>query len=122
MPLDNSIPQNTEGTEVMMLAITPRSASNVLVIDVVVNSHGGTNTNIVAGLFRDTTAGALAASWGNMYGTQVGQTCFRHYVTAGGTSAITFKVRAGGSGAGVYFNGLLGGVAASSITITEYEV
>ena len=28
MPTDNTIPQNTEGTEFMTLAITPRSASS----------------------------------------------------------------------------------------------
>jgi hypothetical protein len=53
---------------------------------------------------------------------------FRHKITAGTTSEITFKVRSGPSSAAtVTFNGYggnryLGGVMASSITITEVQV
>ena len=48
----------------------------------------------------------------------------KHYMTAGSTSAITFKVRIGGSSCTVTFNGqsggrIFGGVSASSISVTE---
>ena len=33
IPLDDSIPQNTEGDEYMSLSITPSDASNILIID-----------------------------------------------------------------------------------------
>ena len=36
VPPDNTIPQNTEGTEFMTLAITPTNASNKLLIQVVI--------------------------------------------------------------------------------------
>ena len=40
IPQDNTIPQITEGTEFMTLAITPTSATSQLRIDVVVNGAG----------------------------------------------------------------------------------
>jgi hypothetical protein len=47
-----------------------------------------------------------------------------HYMTAGTTSATTFKVRGGVNAGTLTFNGevgarLFGGVCASSITVTE---
>jgi hypothetical protein len=83
---------------------------------------------MTAALFQDSTASALAATTAYAL-TAVGAVLltFTHYMTAGTTSATTFRVRAGGSNAGTTtFNGssgarLLGGVMASSITITEVK-
>lgn len=127
IPHDDTIPQNTEGDQYMSLAITPTSATNKLKIDVVLFA-GATNASqwMTAALFQDTTANALAA--GMVFdATATAGLCivFTHYMTAGTTSATTFKVRAGRDGAGTTtFNGqsggrMLGGVLASSITISE---
>ncbi len=127
IPLDDTIPQNTEGDQYMSLAITPNNSSNILLIQTVLQlSHTVINTWLIAALFQDSTAGALAVQFetspsvnGNTIVT------LTHYMAAGTTSATTFKVRAGGNGAGtVTFNGrssarLFGGVIASSMTITE---
>lgn len=129
IPIDNTIPQNTEGTEFMTLAVTPMSATNKLKIEVVF--FAGTNNVgwLSVALFQDTTADAVAA--GTIYTSTAGggeMVSFTHYMTAGTTSATTFKVRAGtDGGATVSFNGnggtrVLGGVMASSITITEIKV
>lgn len=129
IPNDDTIPQNTEGDQYMSLAITPKNAGSTLIIDVVwTGSNGGVGTGnlIAAALFQDSTANALAAMQNGADAS--GSPClifFRHKMTAGGTSATTFKVRAGANVAGTTtFNGvaggrLLGGVMASSITITE---
>ena len=130
LPYDDTIPQNTEGDQYMTLAITPSNASNTLKIEVVLNGFCTTDAAAVA-LFQDTTANALAAvgfgisSWN---GTALTVPCtFTHYMSAGTTSATTFKVRAGRQSSGTfYFNGnaggrIFGGVMASSITITEYK-
>ena len=129
MVLDDSIPQITEGDQYMTLAITPKATTNVLHIDVVwvgANSAGAAEAMMVA-LFQDTTADALAAVVSRVVGASAETTIFlRHKMTAGTTSATTFKVRAGiGSAGTTTFNGnagarKLGGVMASSITITEY--
>jgi hypothetical protein len=130
MPADDSIPQKTEGIEVMTLAITPTSATNKLKIEVVCCMGNASADNaLTAALFQDDTANALAAILEDTYndGNFAHTVHFIHYMTAGTTSATTFKVRAGSDLSGtVYFNGagvttarLLGGVMASSITITE---
>ena len=130
LPIDNTIPQNTEGTEFMTLAITPKSSSNLLKIDVVMNlgSVSGVDRPAMA-LFQDTTVGALAA-------TRIGEAnsgweaaaSMTDWMAAGTTSSTTFMVRAGNNaGNTVYFNGsaasggLFGGVNISSITITEIK-
>jgi len=127
MPFDNTIPKNTEGDEVMTLAITPKSATNKLKIEVVVQCGIQAATNqSTAALFQDATANALAAGMGgNTSGSENSSIHFIHYMDAGTTSETTFKVRLGAGAGGVGFNGgnaqLYGGVASSSITITEIK-
>lgn len=127
IPFDDTIPQNTEGDEYLTLAITPRSTTNKLKIEVVLNASTGTAARyIVAALFQDSTAGALAATLIRIVeATGGGALVFRYYMAAGTTSATTFKVRAGLTGSGTTtVNGsaagrIFGGVMISSLTITE---
>lgn len=130
IPDDDTIPQNTEGTEYMSLAITPTSATNKLKIDVVFQWGLSALAEAVMALFQDTTVNALAVSQAcsdNANGLS-SPICLTHYMTAGTTSATTFKVRAGGIAANTLtFNGKagaarFGGSLASSITITEIKV
>ncbi len=133
IPYDNTKPDQsaTEGDEYMTLAITPTSATNKLKIDVVVNgAFANATARVIAALFQDSTALALAAAAMELSATgHTGNVKFTHWMTAGTTSSTTFKVRAGGSvgGSTFTFNGsagaqLFGGVMASSITITEFKV
>lgn len=126
IPFDNTIPQNTEGDQYMTLAVTPTDTANKLRIEVVFVCDYSTPAHVALALFQDSTANALAATVqyiGDATGTLT--ICLSHYMTAGTTSATTFKVRAGGHTAGTLrFNGssaaqLFGGVLASGITITE---
>lgn len=126
IPVDDTIPQSTEGDQYMTLAITPKATTNKLKIDVVfIASSTATGDFITAALFQDSTANALAAAF-ERNDTAGGKTItFTHWMTAGTTSATTFKVRGGSNASGTTtFNGnggnrRFGGVAASSITITE---
>jgi len=129
IPGDDTIPQNTEGDQVMTLAITPTSSTNKLKIEVVVQCAVSGAGTAVAALFQDTTANALAAMPARI-DTAGGMTTisFTHFMTAGTTSSTTFKVRLGATSAlTCTFNGtgggrIFGGVMASSITITEIKV
>lgn len=132
IPNDDTIPQITEGTEFMTLVITPKSATNILDIEVCLFATEAANTSdaMVVALFRDTTADALAAGACSMSGADIAPTNFylRHRMVAGGTGAITFRVRAGLNNANtLVFNGgsgtgrKFGGVIPSSIKITEYK-
>jgi len=129
IPTDDTIPQITEGTEFMTLAVTPTSATNKLKIEVVVMlGNSAASQCFVAALFQDATANALAmqthfmATLGGFVSIH-----FVHFMTAGTASATTFRVRAGANNAGTTsLNGLgtrfFGGALASSITITEIKI
>jgi len=131
LPLDDTIPQITEGDEYMTRTITPKNASNILYISVVTNfSHSVSDTWVTTALFQDSIANALACAnvsiWANNAAPNLHrQTNFNYAMTAGTTSEITFRVRMGGNQAGTtYFNGRtggrqFGGVFMSSITIME---
>jgi len=130
MPVDDTIPQNTEGFEVITCAITPKSASNLLVIvaNVAVSYYEPTGQyHAAVALFQDTTANALAACCANAAGG-LAPTPLVYKMTAGTTSSTTFKIRVGPRGAGtVYVNTayqqttrMFGGVSATTLTIFEY--
>jgi hypothetical protein len=122
MPDDNTIPQISEGTQFMTLAITPKLATSNLIITVnAILSCNTSGYDVSAALFRDAVAAALAASVAFIPTANTYQALtFTHTMTSGGTSPITFRLRAGPSAAAsVSFNGLFGGVAASSIVIRE---
>jgi hypothetical protein len=130
IPIDNTIPQNTEGTELMTVSITPTSSSNKLIIDVLVNAcNDNSGRSQTIALFQDSTANALNASWAYQPsgGTvPMSQMIIKHYMTAGTTSSTTFKVRYGPSSLTTFaVNGdgsqKFGGVFISSITITEVK-
>ena len=129
MPDDDTIPQISEGDEYLSVAITPTSASNKLLIQVIVNGDCSGEKVITAALFQDSTAGALAGTQSARDGAtnDQHQIAFNHYMAAGTTSATTFRVRAGGASNTFTLNGhssgrLLGGVNASSLTVMEIAV
>jgi len=125
IPFGNTIPQITEGTEVMTLNITPSSASNKLQIQVVANGSRSNQGDVVFALFVGSTANALICS--NIFSDANWRQnhTLNYFMTAGTTSQLTFRLRGGGAGASTFaFNGyagnsLFGGVYLSSITITE---
>lgn len=128
IPWDDTIPQNTEGTEFMTLAFTPANAANTLIIEVLANVDVSAVNYCIGALFKDSDANALAAAAVYQEGaSRAMQIQFTHKMTAGTTSPITFRFRAGTGGAATMtFNGEVGarkfgGVMASSITITEIK-
>jgi len=128
IPYDDTIPQITEGTEFMTQAITPKSATNRLFIEIEAYLTNTVVTETVGALFQDATANALAAK--AVYSsTATGETVLRvtHDMVAGTASATTFRFRAGPSNAAtVTFNGRtgsrkFGGITLSTFKITEYK-
>lgn len=124
IPLDDTIPQNTEGDEYMSLAITPRNATSKLEISVTAYVTSSDGSQAIVALFQDSTANALMAGWGTPVtnGAPMTPVTFTYVMTSGTTSATTFKVRAGCAGT-IGFNGsgarYFGGVMGSSIVIRE---
>ena len=130
MPNDDTIPQITEGNEIITGAITPASSTNKLLFLVNLQASINAATWGVAGLFQDSTSNALASSYAycpaNGGGAHI---AFTHYMDAGTTSSTTFKLRAGAQSGSktITINGnagnqTMGGVAHSGFQIWEIDV
>ena len=129
-PLDDTIPQNTDGDEFITRAITPTNASNILMIEAVVCAgRVSSTTGAGCGIFQDSTAACLNS--GTIVSSSVGNggipMVLRHFMAAGTTSSTTFKLRAGDEQASNFkMNGtntrMYGGTMTSSLTITEIAV
>lgn len=127
IPLDDTIPQNTEGDQYLTIAFTPKYATTRLKIDVVLcQSLSGAGTTTVA-LFRDSGADAIGASSLYIPATNAQAPISFSVDVASTAAALTnFYVRAGANSAlTLTFNGaggarFMGGVMSSSITVTEY--
>jgi hypothetical protein len=129
IPYDDTIPQITEGTEVITRAITPKATTNRILIEATLLLTGSVSTDLIIALFQDATANALAAT-AFFSATANGQQTLTlmHDMVAGTTSSTTFRLRAGGSVAGTYtFGGSsgtrkFGGITVGCLKITEYKV
>lgn len=137
IPLDDTIPQQTEGVEVLTCSITPQSATSTLIVEVSANLAEDTNTTagaLIAAIFRDSGADALCSqisvvqgAYGTFNALDLAIFAIRFRVSAGSVSPTTFKLRMGAeyvSGGTYRWNGVaggrkLGGSQCISITITE---
>ena len=127
IPVDNTIPQITEGNEYMTLAITPTSATSKLRIEVIMQAFSAGAYRLMA-LFQDSTANALAVSYAYTAAGSPSPLTLSYTMTSGTTSSTTFRVRGGSGGGGGLFtfngdtgNAMFGSTLASSITITEIK-
>jgi hypothetical protein len=125
IPVDNTTPQNTEGTELLSQAITPKSATSKLVVEVTVVMACTTSIDTGAiALFQDAAADAIAANPCSVSGFALPMT-LRYEVVSGSTTARTFKVRAGCNTNSMLFNGVntvgavMNGLCQSFISVTE---
>lgn len=128
IPADDTIPQNTEGDQYMSQAITPVSAGNLLEIESqTILASPVTNGAIIAALFQDSTASALAvaAANANASASVPLSVPLAHHMLAGVTASTTLKIRAGTTTGGTNtFNGAAsarqyGGALASFLKIKE---
>ncbi|KKL91856.1 hypothetical protein LCGC14_1890480, partial [marine sediment metagenome] len=130
-PVDDTIPQRTEGDEYMTASITPKDATNRLIVEALGSfAHSTAASKFLMCLFQDvigdalTVAALITTEADNMVSIYL-----RHEMAAGTTSSITFKIRAGraGSDSGTTtFNGeaasrVYGGAIRSYIRIKEYR-
>ena len=128
IPLDDTIPQNTEGTQFITAAITPSSAINLLEI----HHHGlyssSAPLHVTSALFQDSVANALHAMAINIATNAADIHNWIYRMLAATVAQTTFKVRAGTATAGTTtFNGRggvrsFGGVCNSYLKATEIFV
>lgn len=131
IPLDDTIPQSTEGVEILTGTITPSSTSSKIRVRVVVPVASPTGEGVTVALFRDSVANALcavASSEGVSPGPEGVPLAYEY--APGSASAITLKVRVGSSGGGDFgVNGdkapgtrIYGGVSRATMIIEEIKV
>lgn len=125
IPMDDTIPQESEGDEIMTLAVTPLSASSTLLIGFFGTvGHSAANGRVALALFQAGTADALHATMSTCPGAFNVPASLVHYVASGSTSARTYAVRFGvasGTGAvnGTSAARLFGGVASCELIALE---
>jgi hypothetical protein len=136
MPYDDTAPTNTEGTEFITVTITPTNAGSILEVVGCLFLGEDTNNDYIGclGLFQDSISAALFAQpVGTTYvvsaPTPTGSSNnFTFRMTAGTTSPITFKVRAGwNTTSAMRINGsnggrIFGGVSTSLLKVRELRV
>jgi hypothetical protein len=129
IPLDNTIPQSSEGVELITIAsVTPSSASNTIQVEVSVilsNQAGSAQTPIIA-LFLDSNTNASAATYHSInvgYANLV-RTCF---LIPSWSGSKDIKIRIGAQSGTLHWNkstttDLMGGVSSTVIVATELAV
>ncbi len=122
LPFDGTIPQNTEGDEITTVVITPTNAANKLQIRAILHGESNNTGAIGAALFKDATVGAFKAGWSSDTNDHMQNVVIETEIVAGGTSAITFRLR-GGSSANTFAHcgrvsaGQIGGGTLKSILV-----
>lgn len=125
MPFDDTIPQISEGGQILSQAITPTASGNKIKVCAVVYLCSDPPTTSIAALFDGNTSAVRAAFYALDSANRVVPLVLEYEFTSSGTSPITFTVRGGNNtGSSTYVNGrsggrVLGGVVACTLNIQE---
>lgn len=122
IPYDSTLPQNTEGEEILFVLITPQRASSILLIESIVYArHDVVGARITTALFQDLDPDAISCA--PIESNSVGELLIiplRHRMVADTTSEIEFDLRIGANVAGnTRVIDDLGGTVQSSLMVTE---
>jgi hypothetical protein len=105
IPLDNTVPQITEGVQVLSATITPKKTGNKIFGLISFNGDASVATlAMVASVFKDGAASAFASTWSqDLAGSSL--VSFDFFDEATSVSPITYTVRVGPAAAGtIYIN------------------
>lgn len=128
IPLDNTIPQNSEGTQIATLSLTPQSACNVIEVNAMVNVSHSVAGGVIGSVFRDAAANAMSAGWAQVpTNGALAQLSIRDRMLAADTTARTYSFNIGAELAGTLtINGIgagpsatFGGAMKSVFLVTE---
>ena len=128
IPQDDTIPQNTEGTEIINLSITPRFATSLVLARFQTFGSVGAGAapgNISAALFRDSVVNALAAT--GVYidiGNSKRPLILEFQDSPATTSTVAYKIRVGPDAGTARLNGIAlnrqyGGAAHATLVLQE---
>jgi len=96
IPVDDTIPQSTEGSEFITVSITPTNSSSTLLIDFNAYFSASNLQTVTFTIFRDSGADAIQATIATLSSSNyLMPIVAKAIVIAGATSATTFKLRFG---------------------------
>jgi len=124
IPLDNTIPQNNEGTEILSLPYAAKQANSKLLITVDVVGCAATLNWPTAALFRSGSTNAIGVRTAvdhhvNQSGWAPQNISFTAEYSPGTTNSITYSVRVGRFRLNGCSGPLFGGTFSSSLVIQE---
>jgi hypothetical protein len=126
IPVDDTIPDVAEGTQVLDVSITPTNAASVLIIEASVPIFSTAKTIFGIALFVDGTAAALAAVADTVENSGYTVGTIVHCLSAGSVSARSYRLRVGPDTAAsdIFLNGdntarKFGGVQQAWIRVRE---
>lgn len=126
IPFDNTIPQITEGFQILTASITPQSATSTLYIWATVNISCSQIASGIIAIFRDATANAYGVSATAVLTANTSENLtVMVTIPSGSTAASTIRLRGGANGGNLYVNGsaaggqVFGGASASSLLVME---
>lgn len=126
IPDDDSIPQNTEGVQVLSCSITPSSASNRILVKIHLFGAGSVGPAFTVAGFRGLNANAIMAIMNS--GAGYSNYSASEFLDSPNTnSTVTYSMRAGPSGGSLYlssyFSGAprFAGVGYSTLTLMEIK-
>ncbi len=123
IPLDDTIPQSSEGTQILSVAHAPKRATSR--VRVVVNLFGEANStdSIIAALFNG-GSGAVRVQMSSSGGEQPRGLVLHYEYAPASIASVTWSVRVSADNGNMHVNGrsagrLFGGAAACSLMVTE---
>lgn len=124
IPGDDTIPQSSEGTQILSVTLTPANSANLLEIEAAIYGAPAAAGSLTGAFFQDANVNALAA--GFHYQVTAGgpqHLVMKHIVAAGTTSATTIKLNVGhSSGSTFTLNGVSGGRYFGGVLLTRLTV
>lgn len=127
MPYDDTIPQITEGVEILTAAITPRSATNRIRIRFQAPHSNTAATANGAALFVDATANALAAVAQHLIAAgSSDEMALEYEEVAASITARTYRIRVGPASNTMRLNGtgttrIFGGKQRATLVVEELK-
>ena len=129
IPSDDTIPQITEGTQILARSITPSSVSNKVLARFQGQAYMSNNAAYMSAMFRNSDADAISARQlysGAAVNQQYCQFVIEHLDSPASIASQTYTIRVSPSATGnMYLNGaasrLLGGVSSATLTLMEIK-
>jgi hypothetical protein len=120
IPYDNSIPQISEGSQILSGSFTPVSASSILEIEASCFASMSAAQNAALALFRDTGNDAVAAAWRRYDSANMNNIMLKHRMASWGTTPSTLQIRGGGASGTLYVNGNSSGTQVGGGVLLAY--